>query len=133
MRLVRTLLAGIFSVLALAVTPMAANAATQSLPAPNGYFYLCADYNLGGPCAHWGGYSLNTGSYGTTALSAWNNGYATSSGLDDVLVYHDVNFTGATRGIYRSAILSDLRMYRYDGQTYTLAKNIRSFRWVNLP
>jgi hypothetical protein len=58
---------------------------------------------------------------GGNAESAWNNGRATSSGHDDVIVYTRRNFTGAG-GCIRLGQKGDL--------AGGFVNNVHSYRWV---
>ncbi|MFF0738775.1 hypothetical protein ACFYVL_00040 [Streptomyces sp. NPDC004111] len=129
------------AVLAVGATPLTAQAADtdpSSPPsaAPTGFLHVYYNTDYSGWCDDWSGEAPDWGSCRNEVSSLHNNGYP--GDLDDIWVYWGLNYTGARRGVYRGAGLTDLRFYTFDANTgpgsgESLNDNISSHKWTNLP
>jgi hypothetical protein len=132
----RTALAVLAAALIGAATWLASSPGGASAASPEcgpGDFCLYYGYGLGGGLYHFSSDDSNLDNdvfesgavnvtVGDSAESAWNNGRATNSGQDDVVVYTKRNFKG--RG-------ACLRLGQKGDLRGGFVNNVQSFRWVN--
>ncbi|MGH1553021.1 peptidase inhibitor family I36 protein [Streptomyces sp. L7] len=137
--------------LALTALPSAAQASESAPSSPSaiaagpagatadGYFYAYENANFGGKYCRWAGSDNDWstcspgGNLRNQASSLWNNGYA--GAYEDVIVYWDLNKTGAGACIANGYAYADLAGWQFPnngpGGGETLNDNISSHTWAN--